>query len=327
MTRRAGRRWILAAAAAVLLGVAGYTSSPWTWSGSGSRRTTPVLLAIGDSGEVDHSYGLALAAAAGGELGPTGTLTTAGAVENLHLLGRGRVTFGFATADTVEAYAAQSASTGEAPVRALARLYDNYVHLIVRAELPVHTAADLRGMRVSVGSGGSGTALVADRVLRAAGLDPDGDLRRIELSLTDANTAMRERRIEAFFVTGGLATPAVLDLARQSAVRLIDLADIAATLRSTYGSYYQAGSVPAGTYRGMTGPVTTLVVPNLLLATEATPDDVVERMTGVLFASAAGITGSVPAVGQVDRHAGIFTGAVPLHDGARAYYRAAKVAR
>ncbi|MET7394080.1 TAXI family TRAP transporter solute-binding subunit [Dactylosporangium sp. NPDC005572] len=327
MTRTSARRWVLIAAAAVLIGVAAYGSSPWVWFSPDDRREMPVVFATGSPGGVDYAYGQALAAAVSGELGPAYGLATAGAVENLELLGRGRVTFAFATADTVEAYSSQTPPTGATSVRAVARLYDNYTHLIVQAELPVHTVADLRGMRVSVGSPGSDTAFVADRILRAAGLDPRGDLQRVDLSLTDAVSAMRDRRIDAFFLSGGLATPEVLDLAGQAAIRLTDLADIAATLRSTYGSYYQTGTVPAGTYQGMTGSITTLVVPNLLLTAEGTPDPVVERMTGVLFASATRIADSIPAVGQIDRHAAIFTGAIPLHDGARAYYRSTKVAR
>ena len=92
------------------------------------------------------------------------------------------------------------------------------------------------------------------------------------------------------------------------------------------GSRYLAGNVPAGTYPWLAVPIVTLAVPTLLLTTDATDEALVREMTGLLFDSASGIAGQIPAVGQVDRHAAIFTGAVPLHAGARDYYLATKLA-
>jgi TRAP-type uncharacterized transport system substrate-binding protein len=72
--------------------------------------------------------------------------------------------------------------------------------------------------------------------------------------------------------------------------------------------------------------ITTVAVPTLLLTTTAVSDETVRQLTGIIFDSAPTIAPSVPAVSQISRHVAIFTGRVPLHEGARAYYRAAKVA-
>jgi TRAP-type uncharacterized transport system substrate-binding protein len=82
--------------------------------------------------------------------------------------------------------------------------------------------------------------------------------------------------------------------------------------------------MPAGTYRGMTAAITTIAVPSLLVTAGAVPAAQVERATGLLFSTAAATAGRIPAVGQVDPHAAIFTDVIPLHDGARRYYRATK---
>lgn len=326
MTRVTARRWAAVAVAALLLGAATSLASPWRPAGHGERRSGPIVLATGGADGVYHHFGQGLAAAATRELGPTRALVTAGSVENLRLLAGGRTAYAFTTLDVaVAAYTGQAPFAGPVPLRSVARLYDDYLHLVTSAESPVHAVADLRGLRVSVGSDGSGTALVADRILTGAGLRPEHDIRRGELSLTAAIEALREHRIDAFFWSGGLPTPGMTDLAEHTRIRLVDLADAADKLRAAYGSVYRTKNIPAGTYQGMTAAITTITVPSLLVATDAVPPGDVERMAAILFAAAPAIAGSIPAISQVDRHAAIFTGEIPLHDGARDFYRASKV--
>jgi uncharacterized protein len=74
----------------------------------------------------------------------------------------------------------------------------------------------------------------------------------------------------------------------------------------------------------MTAAITTVAVPSPLVTADTTPAARVERVTGRLFSTAAAAAGRIPAVGQVDPHAAVFTDAIPLHDGARRYYRAAR---
>jgi len=326
MTRTRVVRWAAATVIAFLLAATAYAGSRRDADDENDRGLGPVVLATGTPNGVYHQFGQALAEAAGTAEGPARALVTAGSVENLRLLAQGRATFAFTTMDVaVAAYAGRTPFPGEVPIRAVARLYDDYLHLVTPAESPVHAITDLRGLRVSVGSDGSGTALIADRILGGAGLRPEQDIIRAELSLTEAIEALHEHRIDAFFWSGGLPTPGLTALADTTAIRLVDLAAAADTLRTAYGSVYRTKNIPAGTYRGMTAAITTIAVPSLLVATDAASPATVERMTGILFATAPAIAGSIPAVSQVDPHAAIFTETIPLHDGARDYYRATKV--
>ncbi len=307
------RRLAIVCAAAVLLGIAAYAVSPW---GPSQRSTTqPAVLATGDPAGLYDAYGRALAsAAARGSIDTLTIIETAGVVENLDRLRSGAATFALVTADHADALPSG---------RAVARLFDNYVHLIVRAELQVYRAADLRGLRVSVGDPGSGTSRVADRVLEAAGLRP-GDLLREELRLTDAVAALQEGRTDAIFVSEGLRSPVVSRLWAESGIRLVDLGEIAGRLSTEVGSPYVAANIPAGTYPWLVVPIVTVAVPSLLLTTAETGDALVRDVTALLFESASEIATRIPAVGQVNRYSAIFTGTVPLHRGAREYYRSAK---
>jgi TRAP transporter TAXI family solute receptor len=304
-------------AACVLLGIVAYVVSAWG-PGLPSGPSEPVVLAVGRAGSVYDAYGQALAGAAGDRVGPLRTVTTGGPAESLERLRAGDAAFALATADLV---------TGGTPsIQAVARLFDNYVHLVVRADEPVYTVADLRGLRVSVGDPGSGTSVVADRILAAAGLDPQDDIVRQTFGPPEAVSAIHERQLDAFFVSEALQSPTVSHLGESINVRLIDLRKIAERLRLEPGSRYLAGNVPAGTYPWLLVPIVTVAVPTLLVTTETTSDALVREMTALLFATAPEIATAIPAVGQVDEHAAIFTGSVRLHDGARAYYRDTKVA-
>ena len=92
-------------------------------------------------------------------------------------------------------------------------LYTNYTHLVALGSSNIRSIADLRGQVVSTGSPGSGTEIIAVRVLRAAGLDPDGDVTRQGLGVSESAGALKDGKIAAFFWSGGLPTAAVQDLA------------------------------------------------------------------------------------------------------------------
>jgi TRAP transporter TAXI family solute receptor len=365
MMRPSMRRISVAAAAAVLLAIGAYAASPWGLTRSPANPSGPVIVATGDIDGFNHAYGQALGQQAGDRLGAFRILGTNGPLENLDQLSRGAVTFALATADLIAAYpepvAPDQPDTGCPPgrpaplpsdggvggvggaggavvdgsqpapgpgpgsIRAVAKLFDSYVHLVVRADLSVYRPQDLRGRRVSVGEVGSGTALVAERVLAAAGLNPATDTVRLALGLTEAVEALRDGCIDAFFVAEGLGSPAMARLSDVTSVRLVDLGETAAAVRKDHGSFYQVGDIPDRTYPWQPVPVVTIAVPTLLLTTEAISHEIVRAMTELIFDSAPRIAESIPAIGQVDRHSAIFTGAVRLHDGARAYYRATKV--
>ncbi|HEY7224500.1 MAG TPA: TAXI family TRAP transporter solute-binding subunit [Micromonosporaceae bacterium] len=326
-------RWVAAIAVVVLIGVAGWVASPWP-PRSAPRPAGPVVLAAGEVGGVSHLYSEELGAAFGGAPGAFRTVTTDGSRDSLDLLAGGGATFALATADVVAAYLAAHPTTS---IRAVARLYDSYVHLVVAADGPVHRPADLRGARVAVGTPGSGWQQVADQILDVAGIDPGTDITRFDLGPQAAATALAARQIDAFFLVDAMPSPELTGTTggysymHGGAIRLVDLADVADQLPASENcpgsscAAYHTGTVPAQTYPSLAVAITTVAMPTLLLTAAAVSDELVGRITALVFASAPRIAADLPAVRQIDRHGAIFTGAVPLHEGAAAYYRATKV--
>lgn len=284
-------------------------------------------IATGSRGGVYNQYGAAFQAAAGQRLdGGIQVRGSTGSLENLHMLVNGEVSYAFAAADAAaEAYAGSGEFPAGAPLRAVARLYDDYIHLVVARGSPVQTVADLRGKRVSIGADGSGTALIAQRMFEVSGFARDlRDVRVYRLGLQDSALALAQGRIDAFVWSGGLPTSAITALAGEMPIRLIDLGTVASAMRKRFGAAYRVGSMPAGTYPGLDDAVPTLAVPNLLVTTTRTPPADVQALTAALFACSSAIGQTVPVAAQLNPQTAIFTEPVPLDAGALEYYRSTK---
>jgi uncharacterized protein len=179
---------------------------------------------------------------------------------------------------------------------------------------------------VSLGPPGSGTSLIATRILGAVGIDPIRQLVRKELSIDDSVPALQHGEIDAFFWSGGLPTPGVTALAELQSLRLVGVDQKAAdALRRDFGPSYRVGTIPAATYPDVPEATVTLAVPNLLVTTPGIDAGQVKDVTSALYDHAAQVTRSdVPEAAQLDLRTAIFTEPIRLHEGARGYYRSIK---
>ncbi|QRP49661.1 TAXI family TRAP transporter solute-binding subunit [Amycolatopsis sp. FDAARGOS 1241] len=244
---------------------------------------------------------------------------TEASVANVERVRDGRADLGLVLADV-----AQSALAGEPPfpapvqLRALGRVYENYLQLVVRAGDGV---ADLRALAdrpVSVGAGGSGAAQLGERVFAAAGVT----VQARHLPLAEAIAALAAHRIDALLWSGGLPTPALAELNRTTPLALLPLASVIPRLRAEHGPVYEQVQVPAGAYPGVGAPA-TIGVANLLVCAPGLPPDVPAAVVRVLAGRAANLV-PAQAVGTqfLDVRTLIGTQPVPLHAGAADTYRA-----
>jgi TRAP transporter TAXI family solute receptor len=247
--------------------------------------------------------------------------STTGSVDNLRRLSAGRDRLGFVAADAAGAMA--SGAPGRVPVRALARLYEDYVHLVVAGSSPVRSIGDLRGRRVSLGSNGSGVDLVARRVLAAAGLQPGKHLTPVGMGLEDSAAGLRQGRIDAFFWSGGLPTAGMTRLAGEMPIRLVPIGTLAPVICARSGPYYRAATIPQGTYPGVEATL-TLALANYLVAPASLDEELVRRVTEILIRERDAIAAGVPSAELLDVRDAVQTDPIPLHPGALRYYRSIK---
>ncbi|HEX6342674.1 TAXI family TRAP transporter solute-binding subunit [Umezawaea sp.] len=248
---------------------------------------------------------------------------TKGSIDNLERLRAGQANVGFSQADAAER-AAESDEPGKHKLYALARMHDDYLQVVVRDDLVVNRLVDLKGLRVSIGSESSGVRLIADRLLKSAGISPDTDLRVQHLDLNEASDAMMAGTLDAFIWSGGLPTQRVTQLAQTVKVKMLDLSDVLPELRKQYPVYGSA-TLPASAYSLPGKAVTTLVVRNFLLVNDLMSDEAAEALVDGLFKAQPRLEAASFAARSIEVRAAIETTPIPLHPGALRYYRDTKV--
>jgi TRAP transporter TAXI family solute receptor len=197
---------------------------------------------------------------------------TGGSVDNLRLIGTGKPYLGLTMADVAQdAFRGEEKFTGnKVPLRTLMVLYPNRAHVVTVEGTGITKMADLKGKRLSTGSPGSATEVLAFRLLEAAGIDKDKDVRRERLGVAESVSAIKDRKIDAFFWIGGLPTAAVTDLAATPGIkiRLIDHAHLVSAMNKKYGNFYVEDTIPRATYAGMDADNRQATVMNILVAHE-----------------------------------------------------------
>jgi TRAP transporter TAXI family solute receptor len=274
------RRRTLQSAAALSL-------APLSFAGAQEKRTLSIV--TGGTGGVYYPLGGGLANLLGKYV-PGWQATaevTGGSVDNLKLIGAKRADIGFTMADaSLDAERGLDKFKGSpVPNRALAVLYPNRLHVVTVEGSGIATMKDLKGKRVSTGSPGSATEVMGFRLLEAAGIDKDKDIKRERLGVAESTNAIKDRKIDAYLWVGGLPTAAVTDLGATpgTKLKLIDHSEFVDAMNAKYGPLYAKGTIPAGTYPGQDKDNQIANVWNILVVNEAMPPDVAYQITKVIF--------------------------------------------
>jgi uncharacterized protein len=246
-------------------------------------------IATGGTGGVYYPLGGGMAAALSKYVpGMSATAeVTGGSVANLQLIGTGKPYIALTMVDaTLDAYKGQDKFTGKpVPVRTLMVLYPNRMHVVTITSTGIKRMSDLKGKRVSTGSGGSATEVMAFRVIEAAGLDKDKDMTRERLGVAESVNALKDRKIDAFFWVGGLPTAAVTDLANSPGVsiQMIDHADLVPAMNKKYGNLYIRDTISKDVYKGMAADNPQATVMNILVAHEKMDDKTAYAIVKTIF--------------------------------------------
>lgn len=211
---------------------------------------------------------------------------TAGSVDNCNLVGRGKADLALIIADVGwDALHGKGKFKETIPLRTVAVLYPNNMHIVTLERTGIGKVSDLRGKRVSTGSPGSGTEAKGLRILEAYGLDPNKDMKRDRLGPSESASALKDKKIDAYFWSGGLPTASVTDLGATPGIKikLISHADGVPKMVQKYGPIYVKGVIPAKTYPGQGEDVPIAVVWNLLVCIEKMKGDLVYDIVKTLF--------------------------------------------
>ncbi len=251
---------------------------------------------------------------------------TGGSVDNCKLVAAGDADIGFSTLDS--AYDAMQGvgayqRDGKLDVKVLAVLYDSFLHVVGAQGAGATTVASLKGKRVSIGSAGSSTESIADRVLEAAGLNPRTDITRDNLGVAESAGALKDGKVAAFFWIGGVPTAAVRDLATsgQPPLTFIPTGEELARLERQWPGLYRPFNLPANAYAGQSAAVSGLGVANVLVVGGRARAETVTAVLNGLFNNLEEVQRIHPEARRLTLQGAASKSAVPFHPAAEAFYR------
>ena len=317
--RRSALKWTFAVGLAACL-------PPALNACTGGDRPENLVVAGGEPGGfyLEVSTLLAAALERPGVAGHARAVATGGSLDNIAELRAGRADFAVALAD-----AAGQAGGDGAEIAAIGKVYENYVHCVVRKDSGIRDISGLAGRRVAVGQPGSGTSLTTPRLLEAAGLGtsadaapPSAGTAAVEhLGLNDGIAALKAGTVDALFWSGGVPTAAIASAQQDVALGLLDLSALLPELRRRYGGMYDRVLIPEGSYPGIPA-VWTVGAPNLLLCRRDLDAATVERTVQLLVHNAGElIPQSTLGVQFLSAESLINTAGIPLHPAAAEAYR------
>ena len=202
----------------------------------------------------------------GGSCGVEGLIASAvssrGSVDNVNAIISGLRNSGFAQSDVAYwAYTGTGTMENSEPateLRTIAALFEEHIHLVALANSGINSVADLAGKRVSLDEPGSGTYVDANLILEANGLSA-ADVTAEALKGGAAAEALRNGKIDAYFVVAGFPTGSLVELASAADIKLVPIdGEGADALTDKYG-FFAASDIPEGTYEGFAATTTVAV--------------------------------------------------------------------
>jgi TRAP transporter TAXI family solute receptor len=250
---------------------------------------------------------------------------TGGSVDNITLIRTGESALGFSMVDAAyDAFHGKGKFKQKVNLRTLAVFYPQKNHVVTLEGNGINSMKDLKGKRVSVGSPGSGSEIIALRVLEAYGINPDKDIIKERLGVSEAANALKDHKIDAFIHNAAVPIPAVTDLAATPGIRmkLIDHADAVDAMNKKYGPLYSKGDLPAKTYPNQTKDAKTVDVWAVLLTDDKMSDKVAYEIVKTLFEKKKDLVMvAKDAEYMTPQNQVAANTPIPFHPGALKYYK------
>lgn len=205
----------------------------------------------------------------------------------------------------------------------VASLYPEVIQIIVRSDAGINSIEDLKGKSVAVGAPGSGAEANASQILEFFGLTYD-DIQEDYLSFGEAASRLKDRQIDAAFLTAGIPTAAVMDVAATQDIKLLNFSDQDIESLNKAYPYLTGVTVPAGTYTGLDNEVQTVALQAILVAESSLSEEVVYNITKAIFENRDTLIAAHDRARDITLDGAQSGMTVELHPGAQKYYNEVK---
>src|SRR6187397_1343230 len=254
-------------------------------------------------------------------------VATNGAVANVNGMVGGSMESGFSQADVnAWAYTGTGIYQGKPKVeelRAIANLYPESVHVVVKKGAGIKSLDDLKGKCVSIDEPGSGTIVNARALLAAYGVG-EKDIRPEYLKQVQSAEKFKDGTLDAYFQTTGYPQGTLAELAATNGFELLPIDGAVRDKLMAQFKFFAKDTIPDGTYKDVKG-VETVAVGAQWTTSSKQPDDLVYEITKALWSDKTrAALDAGHAKGKAIQKATALEGVgIPLHKGAEKYYREA----
>ena len=248
--------------------------------------------------------------------------STGASAENLNLINKGEAEVALVQNDVMYyAYTATESFAGvdkNESFLTLGTVYPEVVQLVVAGDAGIETLADLKGKAVSIGDVGSGVESNAKQILAAAGIGLD-EITVRNLGFGESANGIKDKTLDAAFVTAGTPTTAVTELAATNDIKVLSLDQaVIDQLCADYG-YYTEFVIPADVYGTATDAKTVAVKATIVVKADLS-EGLVYNMTKALFENLDVVAESHAKGKELSLNGAVDGVSVPLHPGAAKYY-------
>lgn len=248
--------------------------------------------------------------------------STGASVANINLLMDKKVEVVIVQNDTaLYAYTGEKMFEGQTfeGIRGLATLYSEPLQ-IVTSDPTIKSVADLKGKRLAVGAIGSGVEANARQIIAAAGMDFETDIDAKFLSFSEASAGLKDKQVDAAFLTAGIPTAAIQDLSAQNDVYIVAIeGDIANTLKTDY-KFFTDYVIPANTYKGQTEAVNTLTVKSMLCVSTEMSDELAYELTKQIYMNLDRVVLAHNVGKFITLETALDAMPIPVHPGAQKFF-------
>ncbi len=247
--------------------------------------------------------------------------STGGTVHNIQLMGSGEADVAFMDGLYYYAYLGKDKYEGNPQeyIRALVPLYPEPIQLMIAKGSGIKSLEDFKGKRISIGAVASGTEVTARQLLKAAGIDPDNDIKAENLGVGDTAKAFSDNRIDAAIMVGSIGMAGVVEATTLGVVEFIDVPDEIRDKVIEETPYWVPFTIPSNTYRGQEEDVRTYASWNIVAVHKDLDPGLVYQMTKQLYEHKEDLL-AVRAMMTTMSEENIRYILIPMHEGAQKYY-------
>lgn len=296
---------------------------------SESKDKTNLILATGGTSGTYYPYGGALAQIFNSNIeGMNVTAQATGASkENIRLVGKGEAELAIVQNDVMD-YAMNGIELFDGEkidtFSTIATLYPEIIQIVVAKDSKIKSIADMKGKNVSVGDAGSGVEANAKQILEAYGLTFN-DINARRLSFKESGAALKDKQIEAFFVTAGIPNAAIQEIATIGGVELISIDDEAMQKLTEKYKFYTSYTIAKEVYNGMANDAKTVAVKATLIVNNKVSEKTVYNITKTLFEKQYALAQAHAKGHELSVEEAVLGVSVPFHAGAEKYFKEAGV--